>query len=707
MKNNIKDIVIAFIFLAIVQLIFLTSGFLSISFNIDFGIAKHFFNKVEMLVACGMSLFVFAIYHLQDVKKWRIISFGFVVVMLVFISSFSFASSLLNNKFIFVTNITKLKENYDLLSDGYIFGFLKNTLPLHQGDSESAGVSFFYMIPMFISTVFFGGLSLFNLAVVNAVGALFALQVYYFFVKKYYGNNVAVVAAVLFGSSYYFQNFLRSSSYLGISLLICGLFLYTFYMAFIDNKKIVLAAFVLMLGFHFYGPLRYFFLMPLLFLPNRHKRKKVLSFYFWFFVFVLPFVLLRLKVGGGIFDEEHVLVYSKGYEYGENFLTYLDKMSAVFNLPLFIKGVFLQIYKNFNLLFSIFNTETLQVNPYHSNLLSFLILPFFIFGFFTSLKKCSKEIYAILLFLFICIVIAPFIITADPVQVRRIMLWPPVVFLFIGVGFNDLINLSKNTKIKNIILILCFTIFSFHIIKEVRNIFYFIPKRAAQLEFFYDKKVMKNDIKEKDEIYKLIDRYFATGVNKAQIDDIVFKKTTEGESNLKETVSVVERFLPDVVLPDDNDVFFKRDFFALWGSVGDAFVHQPIKKEGLPADVIIGETNDSLIIHTFYKQNNSETQLVGDDPIGTFTSPLFIVDKRYFSFLLGGGPTVNERVELLVGGEVVMWNNSDYDKGVKKVVWDLKPYKGREARICLVDYSGRPGGFLVVADMKFSNQNDK
>lgn len=693
-------------FLAVLQFIFISSGFLSLSFDFDLGIAKHFFDLREITAAGAISLCCLIFCCFQEEKKWQILAFGFCSVCLVFLTYFSFSSSLLINKFIFVTNIIKLKANYDLLNDGYIVGFLKKTLPLHQGDSESAGASFFYMVPMYLSTVWLGGLNLFNLAVFNAVSSLFALFVFYFFTKRYYGYRIAFISVILFGSSFYFHNFARASSYLGISLLICGLFLLSFYDAFENNKKIIASAFMLMLCFHFYGPLRYLFFMPLMFFPNRYKRKKVLLFYVWFFLFIFPFAWFRMRIGGSFFDEEHVFVYANGYEYGESLVTYLDKMSAVFDLKAFVKGFFAQIIKNFEFLLSIFNTENLKVNPHHSNLLSFLLFPFLVLGIGVSVKRSSKEIYSILLFLFLCVFVLPFIITSDPVQVRRIMVWPPVIFLFIGIGVDTAINMLDNKYMKKIIFLFVALVLSLHIVKEVRNVFYFIPKRTPRLEFFYEKKVMNNEYRDRSELYKAIDDYFVQGVGEDKIKDMVFKMTTTGDTHVSETVSTVERFLPDVVLPDDNDIFFKQDFLALWGNVGKAFMYQPIKKEGLPSEVSGAPISDSFIVHTFYKQNNDETMLVGDTPVGTLTSPLFIVDKRYFSFLLGGGPTVNERVELLIDGETVIWSNSDFDEGVKKVVWDLYDYRGREARICLVDYSGRPGGFLIVADMQFSNQKE-
>lgn len=698
-----KNMITAFVVLAIVQIIFIFSGFLNISFPFNFGISNKVWDITEISVAFGISLFLFALSFYQDTLKRQLLTFAAFMLFIVFLSYFSFSSSLLINKFIFVTNIVKLKLNYDLFCDGSVMDFLKNTLPLHQGDSESAGASFFYLIPLFISVIKLGGLSLFNLAVFNTVCSLFTILIYYFFIRKNYSKNVAVISSVIWSSGHFFQNFIRSSSYMGITLLICVLLLILFHAAIENKINIVFCSLFMSLGFHFYGPVRYLFFLPLLFCWDKKQRKKVFYFYLYFFVFTLPFVLFRIKTGGTFLDEEHIFVYAKGYEYGENIFTYISKRGTLFNIGDFIAGMLEQLSHNFRFIPTLFNTQNLRVNPHHSSLLSLFLVPFLLIGFVKSLINYRKTKYNIVIVFFICLVCLPFFITADPIQTRRIVLWPVSLFLFIGIGFDAVVTYYKGTIFRNILWILCVTVLTLHVVREIKTIAYFMPKRIPELEFVTWKRILSDQYAYRKDLYSLIDDYLRNKSHADKIDRMIFEMTSPDEDLEKDAVAVVERNYPDIILPDTNDEFFKEGFYSLWGVKGDAFRFQPVSSETLKDADDRAKIKDRFIINTFYSGKDNIDSIVGDKPIGTLTSPLFIVDKQYLSFVLKGGPTVNERVELVVGGQAVLWANSNFDSSVKTIKWDLSPYKGREARICIVDYSSQPGGYIVVGDFAFND----
>lgn len=702
-KIKHKNIITAYIVFTLMQFIFIASGYLALEFSFDFGIPSGLFDRTDLIVAFSLGTLFCAFSFIEYEQRGRFLLFGSSMFAVLLFSYFSFNSSLLINKFIFVTNILRLRENYALFFEGEILDFLHNTLPLHQGDSESAGVSFFYLVPLFLSLFKFGGLSLFNLALVNAFISLFAVFIFFFFVRKYYGNAAATSASLLFSVSYFFQNFIRSSSYMGISLLICVLLLFFFYAALEKKGNIKIAAIFLALGFMFYGPLRYMFFLPLVFLKERGKRKKTLIFYLWFFLFISPFALLRFFKGGAFFDEENIFVYVSGYEYGENIFEYIVKMGANFNPIDFVQAALKQLKNNFALIRSLFNISNLGVNAQHSPLMSGILVPFFLVGFLTILKNRRKLRYFVLLLLFFAVIVLPFFLTADPIQTRRLILWPPVIFLFIGIGVNSVVKFFDNIFLKKLTLLLCVSVLFLYAIQEGRRAVYYLPKRAPLLEFSGLKDVLRDDYDTHKDMRRLIDDYFMAGIDREKIERMGFDMTSLGDSMEAASIAEVARVYPEEIFLGSNEEFFGENFLSHWGVYGDAFSAQPVYKKDVSSHLDISVIDDEKIIDTFYRADGENTVLVGDDPIGTLTSPAFTVTHKYLNFRLSGGYSLNERVELLVDDKVVLWKHLVFGEEHQSVKWDMTPYLGKKARICLVDYSGKPGGYLVVYGFAFSD----
>lgn len=702
-KIKHKNMITAFIVFTLMQFIFLASGYISLNLNFNFGIPSSLFNQREIVISFCLGTLFCACSFIDYEQKGRFILFGASMFIVLLFSYFSFNSSLLINKFIFVTNIVRLKENYALFFEGKVLEFLQNTLPLHQGDSESAGVSFFYLVPLFLSLFKVGGLSLSNLAAFNAFCSLYAVFIFFFFVRKYYGNATAASATLLWSVSYFFQNFIRSSSYMGISLLICVLFLVFFYAAVEKKGNIKIAASFLALCFMFYGPLRYLFFMPLLFLKERTGKKKALFFYLWFFLFVSPFVLLRFFKGGAFFDEENIFVYTRGYEYGENVFEYIVKMGANFNAMDFFQATLKQLKNNFALIRSLFNISNLGVNAQHSPLLSGLLVPFFFVGVLTIVKNRRRLRYTGLLLLFFAVIVLPFFITADPIQTRRLILWPPVIFLFVGLGVRSILKFFNNVFLRKITLLVCVSILFLYSIQEARRSVYYLPKRAPLLEFSNLKEVLRDDYDTHKDLRRLTNDYFMAGIDFEKVERMIFDMTSLGDSMEAASIAEVSRAYPEETLSGTNEEFFGENFLSSWGVYGEAFVAQPVSKNDVLAHLDISKIKSETVIDTFYAKGEKGTVLVGDKPIGTLTSPLFTVTQTKLNFTLSGGYSLNERVELLIDDKVVLWKHLVFGEEHQTVSWDLTTFQGKKARICLVDYSGKPGGYLVVYNFHFSD----
>jgi len=85
----------------------------------------------------------------------------------------------------------------------------------------------------------------------------------------------------------------------------------------------------------------------------------------------------------------------------------------------------------------------------------------------------------------------------------------------------------------------------------------------------------------------------------------------------------------------------------------------------------------------------------GDGPTGTLTSPEFEISKRYLHFLVGGGPYEGKTcVNLLVDGKVVHSVCGRQQEQLEWVTVGLRLFKGKTARIQIVDRHSGPWGHI-------------
>src|SRR5262245_38880817 len=77
----------------------------------------------------------------------------------------------------------------------------------------------------------------------------------------------------------------------------------------------------------------------------------------------------------------------------------------------------------------------------------------------------------------------------------------------------------------------------------------------------------------------------------------------------------------------------------------------------------------------------------GDKPKGTLTSASFKVTLPYASFLVGGGPMIDERVELVrADNNTVIFKTTGHEsEAMRPVTVDLHGYLGQEIFIRLID----------------------
>jgi hypothetical protein len=121
-----------------------------------------------------------------------------------------------------------------------------------------------------------------------------------------------------------------------------------------------------------------------------------------------------------------------------------------------------------------------------------------------------------------------------------------------------------------------------------------------------------------------------------------------------------------------------------WVLDGDAFrgtddTHHP------PQTPITGQ-NGQRFLNTF-------TAARGDATIGSALSPPFLIDRNRLGFLVGGGRSC--KVQLQIEGRPVLEQTGLDSEHLADVVWDVSAYRGKEARLALLDQATGPWGHLL------------
>jgi putative membrane-bound dehydrogenase-like protein len=132
-----------------------------------------------------------------------------------------------------------------------------------------------------------------------------------------------------------------------------------------------------------------------------------------------------------------------------------------------------------------------------------------------------------------------------------------------------------------------------------------------------------------------------------------------------------------------------------WTAEGDAFKDQPIK-----GDVVHPRRGDSYSRHQGQYWIGGFERF-GDKPTGTLTSVPFKVTHRWASFLVGGGPWKETRVELLDGKEVFHTASGMEEEDMRREVVDLIKYMGKEIQVRVVDKHTGHWGHINFDDFRF------
>lgn len=126
--------------------------------------------------------------------------------------------------------------------------------------------------------------------------------------------------------------------------------------------------------------------------------------------------------------------------------------------------------------------------------------------------------------------------------------------------------------------------------------------------------------------------------------------------------------------------------FGNWTVEGEAFGKAPVKRN-LPRQGGVSGFEGKQFANSYHGKDPGE---------GSLTSPSFVIEHDYLSFLIGGGAHEDTALQILVDGKVVARQSAFNFENLEQQAMDLRPFKGKTAQIRLVDKVKGSWGHLNV-----------
>ncbi|HEY0456825.1 MAG TPA: glycoside hydrolase family 32 protein [Verrucomicrobiae bacterium] len=166
-------------------------------------------------------------------------------------------------------------------------------------------------------------------------------------------------------------------------------------------------------------------------------------------------------------------------------------------------------------------------------------------------------------------------------------------------------------------------------------------------------------------------------------------------SHLLRRVVLYAAFLTAAHLQAADDILiadFEGADYGSWKTTGEAFGPGPARGT-LPGQMHVDGYMGKGLANSFYQ---------GDTSTGTLTSPEFRIERRFITFLIGGGKDTQKTcINLLVGGKIVRNATGPNDKsgGTEALApsfWDVSELAGARAVIQIVDMAKGGWGHINV-----------
>ena len=134
--------------------------------------------------------------------------------------------------------------------------------------------------------------------------------------------------------------------------------------------------------------------------------------------------------------------------------------------------------------------------------------------------------------------------------------------------------------------------------------------------------------------------------------------------------------------------------------VGTAFQGKPTRGTAPGQQLVSGFVGNQLL---------NSFDAAGDGLVGIIESPEFEINRDYLKFLVGGGSLLEQTsVNLVVDGKITLSVAGNQTENLNEIIWDLRAYKGKKAKIRVLDLDIYPWGHIladqfVLTDNKSEN----
>lgn len=141
-----------------------------------------------------------------------------------------------------------------------------------------------------------------------------------------------------------------------------------------------------------------------------------------------------------------------------------------------------------------------------------------------------------------------------------------------------------------------------------------------------------------------------------------------------------------------------REPIVLADFEGDTYGDWTVEGEALGTGPAAGTLPRQQEVSGFQGKKLVNTYLGGSDQLeGRLVSPAFVIERRFISFLVGGGDQAGKTcVNLLVDGRVVRTATGKNNERLEWCNWNVAELAGKEARIEIVDAASGPWGHINV-----------
>jgi len=138
---------------------------------------------------------------------------------------------------------------------------------------------------------------------------------------------------------------------------------------------------------------------------------------------------------------------------------------------------------------------------------------------------------------------------------------------------------------------------------------------------------------------------------------------------------------------------FEGNDFGGWQVTGECFGSGPAH----------GPVGDQGEVKGFEGKGFLNTYHGGNEAEGIMTSPEFVIERDYLNFLIGGGDTGETSFELLVDGKTVRSVTGRNEERLRWRDWDVRSFRGKRARIRIVDTKSGDWGHLNIDSIMLSD----